>query len=112
MLNNFFRKTREPQKQYSSTKNKGVEVIRMPRISDTMKYGKIIKWYFQVGDYVKAGDVFAEVEVENTTIELELFVHGMVLHLSVGDGENVATDGIMAIIGNEGQDVGRFWPMK
>ena len=65
------------------------EVIRMPRMSDTMEEGVLIAWHKKVGDAVKAGDVLAEVETDKATMDLESFQEGTLLHLGVKEGDSV-----------------------
>lgn len=105
MLKKFFQKSTEPQKHYPTKRDGSAEVIRMPKMSDSMKSGKITKWYFQVGDYIKPRDILAEVETDNATMELECYEHGVILYLSVDEGGSVPVNGIIAIIGNEDEDI-------
>ncbi len=79
------------------------EVIRMPRLSDTMEEGNIVGWLKNVGDKVQPGDVLAEVETDKATMDLESFQEGILLYIGVKEGP-VAVDGIIAIIGAEGED--------
>ncbi len=79
------------------------EVIRMPRLSDTMQTGFIRVWHKKVGDKVAPGDVMAEVETDKATMDLEAFQDGVLLHIAVPEGQ-VAVDGIIAIIGKAGED--------
>lgn len=80
------------------------EVIRMPRLSDTMTEGKIVSWNKKVGDAVKPGDVMAEVETDKATMELESYQEGVLLHIGVEAGNAVIVDGILAVIGKAGED--------
>jgi pyruvate dehydrogenase E2 component (dihydrolipoamide acetyltransferase) len=80
------------------------EVIRMPKLSDTMTEGVIAAWLVKVGDKVKSGDILAEVETDKATMELENFSNGVVLYLAVEAKQAVAVDGIIAIVGKEGED--------
>ncbi len=80
------------------------EVIRMPRLSDTMTEGKIVSWNKKVGDTVKPGDVMAEVETDKATMELESYQEGVLLHIGVEAGNAVIVDGILAVIGKAGED--------
>ncbi len=80
------------------------EIIRMPRLSDTMEEGNIIGWLKKVGDKVESGDVLAEVETDKATMELESFEDGTLLHIGVPEGP-VPVDGLIAIIGEEGEDI-------
>ncbi|MFT4665742.1 MAG: pyruvate dehydrogenase E2 component (dihydrolipoamide acetyltransferase) [Polaribacter sp.] len=79
------------------------EVIRMPRMSDTMEEGVIVGWLKQVGDAVEPGDVLAEVETDKATMELESFQDGVLLYIGVKEGA-VPVNGILAVIGEEGED--------
>ncbi|MEN7546955.1 pyruvate dehydrogenase complex dihydrolipoamide acetyltransferase [Rapidithrix thailandica] len=79
-------------------------VIRMPKMSDTMKEGVISSWLVKVGDEVESGDILAEVETDKATMELENYEDGTVLYIGVEDGGSVAIDGIIAIIGEKGTD--------
>lgn len=76
----------------------------MPRLSDTMEEGNIVSWLKKEGDPVKPGDVLAEVETDKATMELESYHNGTLLYIGVKKGP-VAVDGIIAIIGNKGEDV-------
>ncbi len=79
------------------------EVIRMPRMSDTMEEGNIVGWMAKVGDKVAPGDVLAEVETDKATMELESFHEGTLLYIGVAEGP-IAVNGILAVIGEEGED--------
>jgi pyruvate dehydrogenase E2 component (dihydrolipoamide acetyltransferase) len=79
------------------------EVIRMPRMSDTMEEGNIVGWLKKEGDKVEAGDTIAEVETDKATMELDSFTDGVILHIAVKEGP-VPIDGIIAVIGKEGED--------
>ena len=81
------------------------EIIRMPKMSDTMTEGVIASWLKKVGDKVKSGDILAEVETDKATMELENYEDGTLLYIGPKDGEAVAVDGVLAIIGEEGADV-------
>lgn len=80
------------------------EVIRMPRMSDTMEEGVIVEWHKKVGDTVSPGDIMAEVETDKATMELESYQEGTILYIGVEKGDAVPVDGIMAIIGEKGED--------
>jgi pyruvate dehydrogenase E2 component (dihydrolipoamide acetyltransferase) len=81
------------------------EVIRMPKMSDTMEEGVIASWQKKVGDEVKSGDILAEVETDKATMELESYENGVLLYTSVGEREAVPVDGVIAIIGEKGEDI-------
>ena len=81
------------------------EIIRMPKMSDTMEEGVIAGWLKKVGDVVKSGDILAEVETDKATMELESYDDGFLLHVGVKDGESVPVDGVIAIIGEKGENI-------
>lgn len=81
------------------------EVIKMPRLSDTMEDGKIEVWHKKVGDKIAYGDVIAEIETDKAVQEFESDVDGVLLHIGVQEGEAVPVDTLMAIIGEEGEDI-------
>lgn len=80
------------------------EVIRMPRMSDTMTEGVIVAWHKKVGDKVKPGDLLAEVETDKATMELESYNEGTLLYLGVEKGKAVQVDGVLAVVGKDGED--------
>tara|TARA_B100001287_G_C22623244_1_gene501182 strand:- start:30 stop:1307 length:1278 start_codon:yes stop_codon:yes gene_type:complete len=77
----------------------------MPKMSDTMEEGVIAGWLKKVGDEVKSGDILAEVETDKATMELESYDDGFLLHVGVKDGESVPVDGVIAIIGEKGENI-------
>ncbi|WP_210464478.1 pyruvate dehydrogenase complex dihydrolipoamide acetyltransferase [Rufibacter roseolus] len=81
------------------------EIIRMPKMSDTMTDGVIASWLKKVGDSVKSGDVLAEVETDKATMELESYEDGTLLYIGPKNGESVPVDGVLAIIGKQGEDI-------
>ncbi|MBC6609295.1 pyruvate dehydrogenase complex dihydrolipoamide acetyltransferase [Hymenobacter sp. BT507] len=81
------------------------EIIKMPKMSDTMTEGVIAAWLKKVGDTVKSGDVLAEVETDKATMELENYDDGTLLYIGPKEGESVPVDGVLAIIGKEGEDI-------
>jgi pyruvate dehydrogenase E2 component (dihydrolipoamide acetyltransferase) len=83
----------------------GVEIINMPRLSDTMEEGTVASWLKQVGDAVEEGDILAEIETDKATMEFESFFSGVLLHIGIQVGESAAVDTLLAIIGPEGTDV-------
>jgi pyruvate dehydrogenase E2 component (dihydrolipoamide acetyltransferase) len=80
------------------------EVLRMPKMSDTMTEGVIAVWHKKVGDPVRPGDILADVETDKATMELENFVNGVLLYVGVPQGSSVPVDAIIAIVGKEGED--------
>lgn len=80
------------------------EVIRMPRMSDTMTEGTFVEWHKKVGDKVKNGDVLAEVETDKATMDLESYNAGTLLYIGVEKGKSAKVNQVIAIIGKEGED--------
>ena len=81
------------------------EIINMPRLSDTMEEGVVAKWLVSVGDKISEGDILAEIETDKATMEFESFHEGTLLHIGINEGETAAVDSLLAIIGNEGEDI-------
>ena len=80
------------------------EIIKMPKMSDTMTEGTIAAWLKKVGDKVKSGDILAEVETDKATMELENYEDGVLLYIGPKEKESVVVDGVLAIVGKEGED--------
>ena len=83
----------------------GVQVITMPRLSDTMTDGTVATWLKKQGDSVEEGDILAEIETDKATMEFESFYEGNLLHIGVQEGETAPVDSLLAIIGPEGTNV-------
>ena len=99
----------EPSKEKQSTAvPEGVEVVKMPRLSDTMVEGTVASWLKNVGDAVEEGEILAEIETDKATMEFESFYAGELLHIGVQVGESAAVDSLLAIIGPSGTDVASF----
>lgn len=81
------------------------EIVRMPKLSDTMTEGVVAEWHKNVGDHVEAGDLLAEIETDKATMEFESFQEGTLLHIGIKKGETASVDAILAILGNKGEDV-------
>lgn len=81
------------------------EVINMPRLSDTMEEGTVATWLKKVGDKVEEGDILAEIETDKATMEFESFYEGTLLYIGVQEGETTKVDELLAIIGEEGEDI-------
>ncbi|WP_298898628.1 pyruvate dehydrogenase complex dihydrolipoamide acetyltransferase [uncultured Psychroserpens sp.] len=81
------------------------EVINMPRLSDTMEEGTVAAWLKKVGDKVEEGDILAEIETDKATMEFESFNEGTLLHIGIQEGETAKVDTLLAIIGDEGEDI-------
>ena len=82
----------------------GVEVITMPRLSDTMEEGTVAKWNKKVGDAVNEGDILAEIETDKATMEFESFYSGTLLYIGLEEGQSAAVDSVLAAIGKAGTD--------
>ena len=82
----------------------GVEVITMPRLSDTMEEGTVAKWNIKVGDTVAEGDILAEIETDKATMEFESFYTGTLLHIGLEEGQSAPVDAILAVIGDKDTD--------
>ncbi len=80
------------------------EIVRMPKMSDTMTEGVIAKWHKKVGDTVKSGELMAEIETDKATMDYESFNNGTVLYLGAKEGEAVPVNDVLAIVGNKGED--------
>lgn len=84
---------------------KGVEVVRMPKLSDTMTEGVVAKWHKKVGDKVKSGELLADIETDKATMEFESFQDGVLIHIGVEAGKSAPVDSVLAILGKGGEDV-------
>lgn len=82
-----------------------VQVVNMPRLSDTMTDGTVSSWLKKVGDTVEEGDILAEIETDKATMEFESFYEGTLLHIGVEEGQTAPVDSLLAIIGPAGTDV-------
>ncbi|MEO6303865.1 MAG: dihydrolipoamide acetyltransferase family protein, partial [Bacteroidia bacterium] len=82
-----------------------VEIVRMPKLSDTMTDGVVAKWHKKVGDKVKSGELLADIQTDKATMEFESFQNGLVLYIGVEEGKNIPVDAIIAILGKGGEDV-------
>jgi pyruvate dehydrogenase E2 component (dihydrolipoamide acetyltransferase) len=83
----------------------GVEVVRMPKLSDTMTEGVLAKWHKKVGDKVKSGDLLADIETDKATMEFDSFQDGVLIYQGVEEGKGTPVDAIIAILGKGGEDV-------
>lgn len=80
------------------------EIVRMPKMSDTMEEGTISAWHKKVGDTVESGELMADVDTDKATMEYESYNDGTVLYLGAAEGEAVMVDGVLAIVGEPGAD--------
>lgn len=89
----------------SASLPKGVVVVTMPRLSDTMTEGTVATWLKKVGDKVAEGDILAEIETDKATMEFESFNEGTLLYIGIQEGNSAPVDSLLAIIGPEGTDI-------
>ena len=80
------------------------EIIRMPKLSDTMTEGVVAAWHKNIGDAVESGELLAEIETDKATMEFESFNDGVLLHIGVPEGGSAPVDSILAIVGESGED--------
>lgn len=80
------------------------EIIHLPKMSDTMTEGVVAKWHKKVGDFIKSGDLVAEIETDKATMEFESYQEGYLLYIGVQEGKAAPVDGILAIIGKKDED--------
>ena len=81
------------------------EVVRMPKLSDTMTEGVVAEWHKKVGDHINSGDLLAEIETDKATMEFESFQEGTLLYIGVEKGNTAPVDSILAILGDKGEDI-------
>lgn len=81
------------------------EIVRMPKLSDTMTEGVIAEWHKNVGDTVESGDLLAEIETDKATMEFEAFEEGVLLHRGVEKGGSTPVNSVLAILGEKGEDI-------
>jgi pyruvate dehydrogenase E2 component (dihydrolipoyllysine-residue acetyltransferase) len=81
------------------------EIIKMPRLSDTMEEGTVATWLKKVGDNIEEGDILAEIETDKATMEFESFNEGTLLFIGIQEGDTAPVDALLAIIGEKGEDV-------
>jgi pyruvate dehydrogenase E2 component (dihydrolipoamide acetyltransferase) len=80
------------------------EIVRMPKMSDTMTEGVVAKWHKKVGDRIKTGELIAEIETDKATMEFESYQEGVLLYIGVQEGQAAPVDGVLAVLGREGED--------
>ena len=81
------------------------ELIKMPRLSDTMEEGTVATWFKKVGDKVEEGEILAEIETDKATMEFESFYEGTLLYIGINENETAKVDAPLAIIGDPGEDI-------
>ncbi|MCO6357215.1 pyruvate dehydrogenase complex dihydrolipoamide acetyltransferase [Roseivirga pacifica] len=94
----------ETSEEAIDTSGINAEIVRMPKMSDTMEEGVIAAWHKKVGDKVESGELVAEVETDKATMEYESYHDGTVLYIGAKEGESIKVDGILAVVGEEGAD--------
>lgn len=88
----------------SKLKQTMAEIVRMPKMSDTMTEGVVAKWLKKVGDSIKPGDVVAEIETDKATMEFESYQEGVLLYQGVSEGKAAAVDSVLAVLGKAGEE--------
>lgn len=81
------------------------EIVRMPKLSDTMTEGVVAKWHKKIGDKIKSGDLLADIETDKATMEFESFQDGILLHIGIQEKQAAPVDSILAVLGKEGEDI-------
>jgi pyruvate dehydrogenase E2 component (dihydrolipoamide acetyltransferase) len=79
--------------------------ITMPRLSDTMEQGTIIKWNVKEGDYVSAGDAIADVETDKATMEMTVFDDGTIGKILIDEGQTVEVGTVIAVLAEDGEEL-------
>lgn len=81
------------------------EIIRMPRLTDTMEHGKIVQWYKKIGDKIKVDDSIVEIETDKAAMDLESYWKGYLLYQGGTDNDVINVNDILCIIGNENENI-------
>jgi pyruvate dehydrogenase E2 component (dihydrolipoamide acetyltransferase) len=84
------------------------EIVRMPKLSDTMTEGVVAEWHKKVGDEVESGELLAEIETDKATMEFESFQDGVLLHIGVDKGDSAPVDSILCVLGEKGEDISQL----
>ena len=84
------------------------EIVYMPKLSDRMTEGLVAEWLKNVGDEVSSGELLAEIETDKATMEFESFYDGVLLHIGVEKGATAPVNAVLAIIGEQGEDVAKL----
>ena len=85
-------------------------VIEMPKLSDTMAVGTVVKWHKTIGDEVSNGDILAEIETDKATMELENFEDGILLDIFIEEGKEAPIGSPLAVVGEKGEDITNLIP--
>ena len=86
------------------------QVIEMPKLSDTMAVGTVVKWHKTIGDEVSNGDILAEIETDKATMELENFEDGILLDIFIEEGKEAPIGSPLAVVGEKGEDITNLIP--
>jgi len=89
----------------NSTLPKSIEVVRMPKLSDTMTDGVVAKWHKKIGDKIKSGDLLADIETDKATMEFESFQDGVLMHIGIEEGKSTPVDSVLAILGKGDENI-------
>jgi len=81
------------------------EIIRMPKLSDTMTEGVVAEWHKKIGDTIKSGELLADIETDKATMEFESYQEGVLLYIGVEKGKTAPVDSVLAIVGKQGEDI-------
>ncbi len=81
------------------------EIVKMPRLSDTMTDGVVVKWHKKIGDKIEEGDLLADIETDKATMEFESFQEGYLLHIGVEEGNTAQVEHVLAILGDKNEDI-------
>ena len=79
--------------------------ITMPKLSDTMTDGTLVRWTKKENDTIKPGDIIAEVETDKATQELEVFEAGTLAKIMIPEGGKVPVGGLIVVLAKPGEDV-------
>ncbi|XZQ51760.1 MAG: dihydrolipoamide acetyltransferase family protein [Candidatus Karelsulcia muelleri] len=81
------------------------EVIFMPRLSDTMEEGTVVKWHKNIGEKILEGDILAEIETDKAIQEFEAESNSTLLYIGIKEGETAPVNSLLAILGSENEDI-------
>ena len=79
--------------------------ITMPRLSDTMEQGTIIRWMVKEGDAVSSGDAVADIETDKATMEMQVYDDGIIAKILVEEGQTVEVGTLIAVVAEEDEDL-------
>ena len=79
------------------------EIVKLPKLSDTMTEGVVAKWHKKIGDQVNEGDLLAEIETDKATMDYESFQEGILLYQGIAEGKTAPVESVLAILGKKGE---------